>query len=60
MASAGRLAPDSTPGLGELAPCFGNERRTYMRPFSLTGQPALSLCNGFDDAVVFADRRQPF
>ena len=21
----------------------------YMRPFNLTGQPALSLCNGFDD-----------
>jgi hypothetical protein len=20
-----------------------------MRPFNLTGQPALSLCNGFDD-----------
>ena len=22
----------------------------YMRPFNLTGQPALSLCNGFDDS----------
>jgi aspartyl-tRNA(Asn)/glutamyl-tRNA(Gln) amidotransferase subunit A len=22
----------------------------YMRPFNLTGQPALSLCNGFDEA----------
>ena len=22
----------------------------YMRPFNLTGQPALTLCNGFDEA----------
>jgi aspartyl-tRNA(Asn)/glutamyl-tRNA(Gln) amidotransferase subunit A len=42
-------APDPAPRLGELAPYFGNERPTYMRPFNLTGQPALSLCNGFDD-----------
>lgn len=40
--------PDPAPPLGELAPYFGNERPPYMRPFNLTGQPALSVCNGFD------------
>ena len=43
-------APDPAPPLGELAPYFGNQRPTYMRPFNLTGQPALSICNGFDEA----------
>src|SRR5215831_15746380 len=43
-------APDPSPLLGELAPYFGNQRPTYMRPFNLTGQPALSVCNGFDTA----------
>jgi aspartyl-tRNA(Asn)/glutamyl-tRNA(Gln) amidotransferase subunit A len=43
-------APDPAPRLGELAPYFGNQRPTYMRPFNLTGQPALSVCNGFDRA----------
>jgi len=43
-------APDPAPRLGELAPYFGNQRPTYMRPFNLTGQPALSVCNGFDKA----------
>jgi aspartyl-tRNA(Asn)/glutamyl-tRNA(Gln) amidotransferase subunit A len=43
-------APDPAPKLGELAPYFGNERPPYMRPFNLTGQPALSVCNGFDNA----------
>jgi aspartyl-tRNA(Asn)/glutamyl-tRNA(Gln) amidotransferase subunit A len=43
-------APDPSPRLGELAPYFGNQRPTYMRPFNLTGQPALSVCNGFDRA----------
>jgi aspartyl-tRNA(Asn)/glutamyl-tRNA(Gln) amidotransferase subunit A len=43
-------APDPAPKLGELAPYFGNERPPYMRPFNLTGQPALSVCNGFDSA----------
>ena len=28
----------------------GNRHPTYMRPFNLTGQPALSVCNGFDKA----------
>jgi aspartyl-tRNA(Asn)/glutamyl-tRNA(Gln) amidotransferase subunit A len=42
--------PDPAPRLGELAPYFGSQRPTYMRPFNLTGQPALSLCNGFDKA----------
>jgi len=42
--------PDPAPKLGELAPYFGNERPPYMRPFNLTGQPALSVCNGFDSA----------
>ena len=41
--------PDPAPMLGELAPYFDNRRPMYMRPFNLTGQPALSLCNGFDD-----------
>ena len=40
--------PDPAPRLGELDPYFGNERPPYMRPFNLTGQPALSVCNGFD------------
>jgi aspartyl-tRNA(Asn)/glutamyl-tRNA(Gln) amidotransferase subunit A len=35
---------------GGLAPYFGNQRPTYMRPFNLTGQPALSVSNGFDTA----------
>jgi aspartyl-tRNA(Asn)/glutamyl-tRNA(Gln) amidotransferase subunit A len=43
-------APDAAPPLGELAPYFDNRRPTYMRPFNLTGQPALSICNGFDAA----------
>ena len=43
-------APDSAPKLGEIAAYFGSERPPYMRPFNLTGQPALSLCNGFDGA----------
>jgi aspartyl-tRNA(Asn)/glutamyl-tRNA(Gln) amidotransferase subunit A len=43
-------APDASPRLGELGPYFSNERPPYMRPFNLTGQPALSLCNGFDGA----------
>jgi aspartyl-tRNA(Asn)/glutamyl-tRNA(Gln) amidotransferase subunit A len=43
-------APDPAPRLGDLAPYFGSQRPTYMRPFNLTGQPALSLCNGFDKA----------
>ena len=42
--------PDPAPRLGELAPYFGTQRPTYMRPFNLTGQPALSVCNGFDKA----------
>ena len=42
--------PDPAPALGELAPYFDNRRPMYMRPFNLTGQPALSLCNGFDEA----------
>ena len=41
--------PDPAPVLGELAPYFDNRRPMYMRPFNLTGQPALSLCNGFDE-----------
>jgi aspartyl-tRNA(Asn)/glutamyl-tRNA(Gln) amidotransferase subunit A len=41
--------PDPAAVLGELAPYFDNRRPMYMRPFNLTGQPALSLCNGFDD-----------
>src|SRR5262249_37687394 len=41
-------APDPAPRLADLAPYFGNQRPTYMRPFNLTGQPALSVCNGFD------------
>jgi aspartyl-tRNA(Asn)/glutamyl-tRNA(Gln) amidotransferase subunit A len=45
-------APDPSPPLGELAPYFGNQRPTYMRPFNLTGQPALSVCNGFDEAEL--------
>jgi Asp-tRNA(Asn)/Glu-tRNA(Gln) amidotransferase A subunit family amidase len=40
---------DPAPVLGELGPYFDNRRPMYMRPFNLTGQPALSLCNGFDD-----------
>jgi hypothetical protein len=28
--------------LGELGPYFDNRRPMYMRPFNLTGQPALS------------------
>jgi len=43
-------APDPAPRLADLAPYFGNQRPTYMRPFNLTGQPALSVCNGFDNA----------
>ena len=43
-------APDPAPPLGQLAPYFGTQRPAYMRPFNLTGQPALSLCNGFDEA----------
>jgi aspartyl-tRNA(Asn)/glutamyl-tRNA(Gln) amidotransferase subunit A len=42
--------PDASPKLGELGPYFSNERPPYMRPFNLTGQPALSVCNGFDAA----------
>ena len=42
--------PDPAPVLGELGPYFDNRRPMYMRPFNLTGQPALSLCNGFDDS----------
>jgi aspartyl-tRNA(Asn)/glutamyl-tRNA(Gln) amidotransferase subunit A len=42
--------PDPAPKLGELEPYFGSERPPYMRPFNLTGQPALSVCNGFDGA----------
>jgi aspartyl-tRNA(Asn)/glutamyl-tRNA(Gln) amidotransferase subunit A len=42
--------PDAAPKLGELDPYFSNERPPYMRPFNLTGQPALSLCNGYDGA----------
>ena len=42
--------PDPAPKLGELAPYFSNERPPYMRPFNLTGQPALSVCNGYDNA----------
>jgi aspartyl-tRNA(Asn)/glutamyl-tRNA(Gln) amidotransferase subunit A len=42
--------PDPAPRLAELAPYFSNQRPTYMRPFNLTGQPALSVCNGFDSA----------
>jgi aspartyl-tRNA(Asn)/glutamyl-tRNA(Gln) amidotransferase subunit A len=42
--------PDAAPPLGELGPYFDNRRPMYMRPFNLTGQPALSLCNGFDDS----------
>ncbi|MBV8089541.1 MAG: amidase [Alphaproteobacteria bacterium] len=41
--------PDPAPLLGELGPYFDNRRPMYMRPFNLTGQPALSLCNGFDE-----------
>jgi aspartyl-tRNA(Asn)/glutamyl-tRNA(Gln) amidotransferase subunit A len=43
-------APDPAPPLGELGPYFDSRRPTYMRPFNLTGQPALSICNGFDAA----------
>ena len=42
--------PDPAPKLGKLEPYFGSDRPPYMRPFNLTGQPALSLCNGFDSA----------
>ena len=42
--------PDASPKLGELGPYFSNERPPYMRPFNLTGQPALSVCNGCDAA----------
>jgi aspartyl-tRNA(Asn)/glutamyl-tRNA(Gln) amidotransferase subunit A len=42
--------PDAAPLLGELDPYFSSERPPYMRPFNLTGQPALSVCNGFDRA----------
>jgi aspartyl-tRNA(Asn)/glutamyl-tRNA(Gln) amidotransferase subunit A len=42
--------PDPSPKLGDLEPYFGSERPPYMRPFNLTGQPALSVCNGFDAA----------
>src|SRR5215469_4613075 len=42
--------PDPPAVLGELGPYFDNRRPMYMRPFNLTGQPALSLCNGFDDS----------
>ena len=42
--------PDPAPVLGELAPYFDNRRPMSMRPFNLTGQPALSVCNGFDKA----------
>jgi len=41
--------PDPPAVLGELGPYFDNRRPMYMLPFNLTGQPALSLCNGFDD-----------
>jgi len=41
--------PDPPAVLGELGPYFDNRRPMYMRPFNLTGQPALSLCNGFED-----------
>jgi len=41
--------PDPAPPLGELDAYFSGERPPYMRPFNLTGQPALSLCNGFDN-----------
>jgi aspartyl-tRNA(Asn)/glutamyl-tRNA(Gln) amidotransferase subunit A len=41
-------APDPAPKLAQLEPYFGTERPPYMRPFNLTGQPALSVCNGFD------------
>ena len=40
--------PDAAPLLAELGPYFSSERPPYMRPFNLTGQPALSVCNGFD------------
>ena len=43
-------APDPAPRLADLSPYFGNQRPTYMRPFNLTGQPALSVCNGFNTA----------
>jgi aspartyl-tRNA(Asn)/glutamyl-tRNA(Gln) amidotransferase subunit A len=43
-------APDPAPKLAQLEPYFGNERPPYMRLFNLTGQPALSVCNGFDSA----------
>src|SRR4029077_17070194 len=33
--------PDSAPLLAELDPYFSSERPPYMRPFNLTGQPAL-------------------
>jgi aspartyl-tRNA(Asn)/glutamyl-tRNA(Gln) amidotransferase subunit A len=42
--------PDAAPKLGELGPYFTDERPPYMRPFNLTGQPALSVCNGYDSA----------
>ena len=42
--------PDPAPKLGEIAAYFGSERPPYMRPFNLTGQPAMSVCNGFDTA----------
>jgi aspartyl-tRNA(Asn)/glutamyl-tRNA(Gln) amidotransferase subunit A len=42
--------PDPAPKLGELGPYFSNERPSYMRPFNLTGQPALAVCCGYDDA----------
>jgi aspartyl-tRNA(Asn)/glutamyl-tRNA(Gln) amidotransferase subunit A len=42
--------PDPAPKLGELAPYFSNDRPPYMRPFNLTGQPALSVCCGYDNA----------
>jgi len=42
--------PDPAPPLGELGPYFDNRRPMYMRSFNLTGQPALSLCSGFDDS----------
>jgi aspartyl-tRNA(Asn)/glutamyl-tRNA(Gln) amidotransferase subunit A len=42
--------PDAAPLLADLGPYFGSERPPYMRPFNLTGQPALSMCNGYDRA----------
>lgn len=40
---------EAAPKLGDYAHHVGGNTH-YCRPFNLTGQPALSVCNGFSDA----------